>query len=289
MMDIFGKVIDDALIKDYTTYKLAGKINKVVYPKDIASLIELIKYLKKENIKYMVIGNGSNLIFTKDYDGVIIKLDNFNEIEINDNIITVGAGYNLIKLAMKTAKLGLSGLEFASGIPATIGGAIYMNAGAYKREMADVVSEVLIIDDKLVLKKLMKKDLKFSYRSSIFKEKNYICISAILKLSHGNKKEILDVINKRKKRRLDTQPLDYPSAGSVFRNPLDDYAGRLIEDAGLKGFSIGDAFVSKKHANFIINKGTAKGEDVKKLIMFVKKEIKEKYDIELLVEQEIIE
>ena len=191
MIDTFGKVINNALIKNYTTYKLAGKINKVVYPKDISNLIELLKYLRKEKIKYMVIGNGSNLVFTKDYDGVIIKLDSFNDLEINDNFIKVGAGYSLIKLSMKASRLGLSGLEFASAIPATIGGAIYMNAGAYKKEMADVVSEVLIIDDKLNLKKLKKKDLKFSYRNSIFREKNYICLSAILKLSHGDKKEIL--------------------------------------------------------------------------------------------------
>lgn len=289
MIDDFGKVVENAYQHDYTTYKLSGTIKKVVYPKDLEALIGLLKYLKNEKIKYKVIGNGSNLIFTRDYDGVIIKLDNFNSIEICENLVKVGSGYSLIALAMKSAKLGLSGLEFASGIPASIGGAIYMNAGAYKKEIKDVIREVMIIDDNLNVRWLSKDELKFGYRQSIFKEKDYICLGALLELTYGDKEEILKLIKKRREKRLKTQPLNFPSAGSVFRNPLGDYAGRLIEEAGLKGYSIGGAMVSLRHANFIVNKGNASGEDIKELIMFVKNKVYEKYGLELIYEQEIIE
>ncbi|MBR2832907.1 MAG: UDP-N-acetylmuramate dehydrogenase [Bacilli bacterium] len=280
------KVVTNAPIKDYTTYKLTGTIKKVVYPENIYELIDLLNELKGQ--KYKVIGNGSNLIFLENYNGVIIKLNNLNKLEIKDNVITVEAGYNLMKLALKTAKLGLSGLEFASGIPATIGGAICMNAGAYNKEMKDVVREVIIIDGNLNIKKISGKKLKFSYRNSIFKEKNYICLKATLVLEKKNKEEILELIKKRKQRRLKTQPLDKPSAGSVFTNPENDYAGRLIEEAGLKGKQIGAAVVSEKHANFIINDGSASGKDVKDLIIFIQKEIRNKYGIDLKTEQEIV-
>ena len=288
-MNEYGKVVENALIADYTTYKLSGKINKVVYPENLEKLKFLIKYLKENRIKHMVIGNGSNLIFTKNYDGVLIKLDKFNKVEINENIVKVGAGYSLIKLAMKTAREGLSGLEFASGIPGTIGGAIYMNAGAYNCSMSDVVESVLVLDDNLKVKKLFLEDLDFSYRSSILKNNNYICLEATLNLKKAKEEEILELIKNRKKRRLITQPLEYPSGGSVFRNPDGDFAGRLIEEAGLKGININGAEVSNKHANFIINKGTASGKDVKELILKVQRIIREKYDVELIIEQEFVE
>ena len=288
-MNEYGKVVENALIADYTTYKLSGKINKVVYPENLEKLKFLIKYLKENRIKHMVIGNGSNLIFTKNYDGVLIKLDKFNKVEINENIVKVGAGYSLIKLAMKTAREGLSGLEFASGIPGTIGGAIYMNAGAYNCSMSDVVESVLVLDDNLEVKKLFLEDLDFSYRSSILKNNNYICLEATLNLKKAKEEKILELIKNRKKRRLITQPLEYPSGGSVFRNPDGDFAGRLIEEAGLKGININGAEVSNKHANFIINKGTASGKDVKELILKVQRIIREKYDVELIIEQEFVE
>lgn len=281
------KIVKNANIKDYTTYKLIGTIKEVVYPDNIDELIILLKKLKKK--KHKVIGNGSNLIFIKDYDGTIIKLDNLNSILVEDNTITVGAGYNLMKLAIKTANLGLSGLEFASGIPATVGGAICMNAGAYNKEMKDIIKDVTVIDDNYNVITLKNKDLKFSYRNSILKEKKFICTRATIILEKKPKEEILDLIKKRKKRRIETQPLNKPSAGSVFTNPKDDYAGRLIEEAGLKGKKIGGAMISKKHANFIINSGSASGEDVKKLIELIQKEIKKKYKIKLKTEQEIIE
>lgn len=285
----FGLEIDNALIKNYTTYKLSGIIKKIIFPDSICQLLKLLEYLKINQIKYMVAGFGSNLVFIKDYDGVVIKLDKLNELKIDGNLVTVGAGYNLVKLSIKTAKLGLSGLEFASGIPATVGGAIYMNAGAYKSDMSEIVKEITVIDDNLELKKIINKELNFGYRTSLLKEKKYICVSAMLELRPGDKDEILKLIKERKERRLKSQPLEFPSAGSVFRNPEGDYAGRLIEELGFKGKKVGDAMVSEKHANFIVNVGNASGKDVKKLIIEIQNKVKEVYGIKLIVEQEFIE
>jgi len=288
MIEDFGKTLENQNIKDYTTYKLSGKINKVVYPDNHNKLIDLIKYLQKHHIKYKVIGRGSNLIFTKDYDGVIIKLDRFDKLIINDTTVIVGAGYNLIKLSIVTANHGLSGLEFATGIPGTIGGAIYMNAGAYNSSISDIILEIEALDENLNLIKLTKEDLKFDYRDSLLKHKNYICLNVKLQLQKASKNEILDLIKNRKQKRIETQPLEHPSAGSVFRNPDGQFAGKLIEELGLKGTKVGDAMISKKHANFIINVGNANGKDVEKLINLVKDKVKQKYNIELKIEQEII-
>ena len=289
MSDEFGDVLENVLMKDYTTYKLSGKLSKVVYPKSVTDLQRLLRYLNDNDIKYNVIGNGSNVIFVRDYDGVIIKLDEFNDLCITDEYVTVGAGYNLMKLSMKCAGLGLSGLEFASGIPGTIGGAIYMNAGAYNCSMSDIVKSVTIVNEKFEIKTLNLDLLKFGYRDSIFKSKNYICISAVLKLSFSDKEKIMNLINERKQKRLISQPLEYPSAGSVFRNPEGEFAGALIESLGFKGMGIGDAIVSDKHANFIINKGSASGEEIVSLINNIKDRVLEEFNIELLIEQEIIE
>ena len=289
MIETFGKTLYNVPIKDYTTYKLDGIIKMVVYPDDLEKLKDLLKYLKENAIKHMVIGNGSNLIFKEDYDGVIIKLDNFKGLEIKDNIVRVEAGYTLMKLAIKTAKFGLSGLEFAAGIPATIGGAVYMNAGAYKEDMSLVISEITVLDDNLNIRVLKNEDLDFSYRHSLLQKSNLICLDATLVLKHGDKQKSLDLIYDRKRRRIESQPLDFPSAGSVFRNPDGKFAGELIESLGLKGKGVGDAVVSEKHANFIVNMGKAKGKDVMKLIKMIQDEVKENYDVKLKVEQEFVE
>ena len=285
-----GEVVSNINLKDYTTYKLEGTGFCVVSPDDVNGLIILLKYLKQNNIKYKIIGNGSNLIFDKKYDGVLIKLDSFQNLEIVGNRIVVGAGYPLIKLALRVSRQGLSGLEFATGIPGTIGGAVFMNAGAYKSDMGYVISSVKVLNPNLEIEILENKELDFHYRTSFLqKHPDYICLEATLFLSKGNTRDILEVINERKKRRLETQPLEYPSAGSVFRNPEGDYAGRLVESIGYKGKSIGDAVVSEKHANFIINKGHASGEDIKKLITEIQQKVKDEYNIELKVEQEFVE
>lgn len=285
------EVFENVSLKNYTTFKIDGNVAIIVFPNSIESLINLLKYLKQENIKHKVIGNGSNLIFVdKYYDGVLIKLEELNDLKINDTVITVGAGYNLIKLALKTSKLGLTGLEFATGIPGTVGGAIFMNAGAYKSDMGYVVSEIKVLTPDLEVKTLYNKDLDFHYRTSFLqKHSDYICLEATIILKHGDKQIINEIIEERKQRRLMTQPLNYPSAGSVFRNPDGDFAGRLIEEIGYKNKNVNDAFVSEKHANFIINKGSATGEDIKRLINEIQDKVEEVYGIKLKAEQEFVE
>jgi len=285
-----GKLLSDVDLKKYTTYKLNEKALGLVYPSDIENLIKLLNFLNEKNIKHKIIGNGSNLIFSKYYDGILIKLDEFNNLEIKDNIITVGSGYSLVKLSYKVATLGLSGLEFASGIPGTVGGAVYMNAGAYKSDMGYVVKSVKVLTPELEVITLTNKELDFHYRTSfLMKNSGYICLEATIVLEKKDKNEILEIIEDRKARRIESQPLEYPSAGSVFRNPEGDFAGRLIESIGYKGKEINGAKVSEKHANFIINTGKATGKDIVSLIKEIKQKVKAEYGIDLKVEQEIVE
>ena len=275
----------------HTTFKVGGTCKYFITPKDIYELTDLLKYLKDNNIKYMILGNGSNTIFSsKEYNGVIINLCNLNSITIDEDKIYVEAGYQLIKLSIDAMNNNLSGLEFAAGIPGNIGGAIFMNAGAYKSDMSDLIETVTFLDENFNLKTLKNEELNFSYRKSLFQEHpEYIIISTVLKLNKSNKDEIQKLMDNRKERRISSQPLDYPSAGSVFRNPSEDvFAGKLIEDLGLKGYKIGGAEISEKHANFIINVGGATGEDIKSLIDMIKAKVKEKYNIDLHVEQRFI-
>lgn len=285
-----GSFRENVSLSSNTTYKVGGIAKVFVYPKNADKLILLLKKLKDDNIKYKVIGYGSNLIFSDDvYDGVIIKLDNFDDVKIKDTIITAGAGVSLVKLSYKAMKEGLSGLEFASGIPGSVGGACFMNAGAYKSDMGYIVSEVKVITPELDIKTLYNKDLKYKYRTSFLKDNpEYICIEAKLVLKRENKKEIKDLMETRRQKRLLTQPLEYPSAGSVFRNPEGDFAGRLIEDCSLKGKMIGGAKVSSKHANFIINYDKASAKDVKDLITLVHDTVKKEKNVDLKIEQEFV-
>jgi len=286
-----GEVIKDVNLKKYTTYKIDCIALGLIIPDTVDSLIELLKFLIKNKVKYKVIGKGSNLIFTNNkYDGVLISLDAFSNLEIDSNHITVGSGYSLVKLAYRLSRQGFSGLEFAAGIPGSVGGAIYMNAGAYKSDMGYVVDSVKVLTPDFDIVTLKNRDLNFHYRHSFFQENpGYICLEADLILKKADPKEILELIEERKLRRLETQPLEYPSAGSVFRNPEGVSAGEIIERTGLKGFKVGGAEVSKKHANFIINTGDATGRDIKELINKIKKAVKDKYNIELKVEQEFVE
>lgn len=286
-----GQVLKDVNIKEYTTYKVGGLATALVIPENLECLIELLKFLKKNDIKHKILGRGSNLIFNDaGYNGVLIKLDNFNNLDIKGNEITVGAGYPLIKLATRLSRMGYTGIEFATGIPGTVGGAVFMNAGAYKSDMGYIVKSVKVLTPEFKIKELTNYDMDFHYRTSfIQKNPGYVCLETTIILKKGNQDEIMQLIEDRRKRRVESQPLEYPSAGSVFRNPEGDYAGRLIEEIGYKGYRVGDAEVSTKHANFIINVGNAKGEDIKKLILEIKEQVKEKYDIELKCEQEFVE
>src|SRR5574344_1036278 len=207
-----GKIIENINLQEYTTYKAGGIGRILIVPDDTQSLIKLLKYIKDNNLKYKILGYGSNLIFDDGlYEGILIKLDNFNNIDINSNKITVGAGFSLIKLSLIAARNNLSGLEFASGIPGSVGGAIFMNAGAYKSDMGYIVDSVRVITPELEVKELNNSEMDFHYRTSLIqKNTNYICIEATLKLQKGDKEEILGVIRDRKLRRIESQPLEYP-------------------------------------------------------------------------------
>ncbi|MDD4411483.1 MAG: UDP-N-acetylmuramate dehydrogenase [Bacilli bacterium] len=285
-----GDFLENILMSKYTTYHVGGEASLIVCPDNASKLIKLIEILRENNIKYKVIGNGSNVVFSdKKYDGVIIKLDSLNQLTIDDTVVTVGAGYNLMKLAYKLSKMGLSGLEFATGIPGSVGGAVFMNAGAYKSDMGYITSSIKVITKDLEIKKIYNKDLNFHYRDSLLQHNlDYICIEANLVLKHALTKDILALIEDRKQKRLLNQPLEFPSAGSVFRNPPNDFAGRLIEESGLKGFQMGGALVSHKHANFIVNYDQATADNIRSLIMHVKKEVKKQHGVDLFVEQEFV-
>lgn len=285
-----GKVEKNVPLKKCTTYKAGGIAKVIVTPKSVDKLIELLKLLKENNVKFKILGNGSNLIFSDEpYNDVLIKLTELKECTIKGTVLKVGAGASLISVAMKTAKEGLTGMEFATGIPGTIGGAVYMNAGAYKSDMGYIVSEVTVLTPDLEVITMYNKELNFKYRSSFLqKNSGYICLDATIVLRRGSKSVIKALIEERRQKRLMTQPLEFPSAGSVFRNPEGDYAWRLIDICGLKGYSIGGAEVSKKHANFIINKGGATGKDIHDLILYVQKKVKEETGVELKIEQEFV-
>ena len=278
------KKISNGLIKDFTTYKLSGKMRDVYFPSNIDELKELLC----SDLKFKILGNGSNLIITESYDGKFIKLSLFNNIYFDENVVKVECGYSLSKLSLECARRGLSGLEFACGIPGSVGGAIYMNAGAYGNNISDVIDSVTVLDDSLNIKTLSSFELDFGYRNSIFKNNKYVILEGTFVLKKKNSDLILKEINDIMESRRSKQPLEYPSAGSVFRNPDGYSAGRLVQKANLQGMHVGDAYVSEKHANFIINKGQASGEDVIKLIDIIKEKVKEEYEMDLVAEQEII-
>ena len=290
MNEKIGDVIVNPSLSKYTTYKVGGNAKLLVYPKNIDKLITLMEIIERENIKFFVLGNGSNVLFSDNiYDGIIIKLDCFDTLEFNDNTINVGAGCNIIKVVMESVKHNLTGVEFASGIPGTIGGAIFMNAGAYNSEMKNVVKNVTVLTSNLKVITLTNAEMKFAYRESILQhKKGYICLGATLKLRNGDKEISQEIIKDRKLARKRTQPLEYPSAGSVFRNPEGMFSGKLIEDLNLKGYQVGGAMISQKHANFIINVGGAKASDIKEIIDYVKEKVYDKYKIKLRVEQRLI-
>lgn len=285
-----GKILTNISLKNYTTYKVGGNAKVMAFPNSVESLIKLIEFLKNEKIKFMILGNGSNVLFSdKEYDGVLIKLTELNRLEMHSNRIIAGAGVPMIRVSREAIKQGLAGLEFASGIPGTVGGCIYMNAGAYNSDMGYVVSRVRVLTPKMKVITMVNRECDFHYRTSFFKKhKDYIVLEATFNLKKGDRELLEEVVEDRRKRRMESQPLEYPSAGSVFRNPPDMYSGKLIEDLGYKGLIKGGAKVSDKHANFVINYNNATASDIKELIDFLKEEVKDKYGVDLVVEQEFI-
>ena len=285
-----GEYKENVSLATKTTYRVGGIAKLFVYPKNQDKLILLLKELKSKKIKYKILGNGSNTLFSdKEYDGVIIKLDEFNKVTFFKNTVRAEAGVNLMKLSAQAVKKGLSGLEFASGIPGTIGGAVFMNAGAYKSDMGYITKWIKVLTPKFEIIRMTNKELDFHYRSSFLQKHNdYICLEASLQLRKSSRELLQEIVEDRKKRRVESQPLEYPSAGSVFRNPENMFAGKLIEDLGYKGYSIGGAKISDKHANFIINYNNAKSQDIKDLIDLVRNKVKDEYNVELKVEQEFV-
>ena len=284
------KIEKDISLSTLTTYKTGGIAKLVVYPNNINNLKQMLKLIHKYNIKYFILGKGSNTLFSdKEFNGVIIKLDKLNNFKIKQTEIYVESGMILSKLVQASVKNELTGLEFAIGIPGTIGGAIYMNAGAYGNNMSNIVKSVIVLNEKFQIKEIPLEELKFDYRYSIFQDnKNLICVAANIKLEHGNHDEIASKIKENLLKRKNSQPLEYPSAGSVFRNPEGNYAGKIIEELDLKGKNIGGAEISTKHANFIINKNNASSSDILNLIKLVQKEVKDKYKIDLKLEQQLV-
>ncbi|WP_018921341.1 UDP-N-acetylmuramate dehydrogenase [Salsuginibacillus kocurii] len=284
-------VKQDEPLSKHTTWRIGGPADIFIEPRSSEELEQTIKVLKDNQLSWRVIGRGSNLLVSDaGIRGAVIKLgDKMSRLDVSeDGKVQVGAGYSLIKLATILSKKGWSGLEFAGGIPGNVGGAVFMNAGAHKSEMAHIVEEALILYPSGELKWVPNEDLNFSYRTSSLQFDGGICVEARLKLKAGDKEAITKEMQKNKDYRRDTQPWNHPCAGSVFRNPLPDHAGHLIEKAGLKGFKKGGAQVSTLHANFIVNVDEAKAEDVVAIIEHAKAEIQKQYGIKLETEVEIV-
>ena len=288
-MKEFGIVLENVNLKDYNTYKIGGNAKYIVKPSSVDNLINLIEYLKKENIDFLVIGKGSNIILPdEDFDGVLILLDNLNKYVIKDNVVEVEAGIILGTFIMNLVNNSLGGLENLCGIPGTLGGAIVGNAGCYGSLISDYIVSITYLENGTI-KTISKNDCNFSYRDSIFKrDKNKIILSCKFELNKSNKEDMLEVIKENTLKRKNSQPLEYPNAGSVFRNPEGVAAGKLIEDLGLKDYNINGAYVSNKHANFIINKANAESKDIVTLIEFIQEKVEKEYGIKLILEQEII-
>lgn len=280
--------IENEPLSRHTTFKIGGEAEMLVTVSDVQQLKAVIKACNDNEIDLFVLGKGSNLLISdQGMKGVVLTLDGeFKEISIKENKIVCGAGVNLAKLCAFALNHSLSGLEFAYGIPGSVGGAAYMNAGAYGGEMKDVVTSVTHITKNGELVTLNKEELKLSYRHSIYKETDDIILFVTMELENGSEKEIKAKMDDFLNRRKTKQPLDFPSAGSVFKRPQGNFAGTLIEQCGLKGKTIGGAQVSQKHAGFIINIGDATCEDVLNLVKYVQDTVKEKTGY--FLEREII-
>nr|MDH3154674.1 UDP-N-acetylmuramate dehydrogenase [Bacillus licheniformis] len=287
-----GKVLENEPLSNHTTIKIGGPADVLVIPKDIQAVKDTMKVVKKHGVKWTAIGRGSNLlVLDEGIRGVVIKLgQGLDHMEIDGEQVTVGGGYSVVRLATGISKKGLSGLEFAAGIPGSVGGAVYMNAGAHGSDISKVLVKALILFEDGTIEWLTNEEMAFSYRTSILQNKRPgICLEAVLQLEQKERDQIVAQMQKNKDYRKETRPVSNPCAGkSIFRNPPPEHAGRLVEEAGLKGHQIGGAKVSEMHGNFIVNAGGATAKDVLDLIAFIQKTIKEKYDIDMHTEVEII-
>ena len=286
-----GRVLVDEPLARYTTMKIGGPADILIVPKHVAGIEKTLQLVKQYKTKWTVIGRGSNLLVSdQGIEGVVIRLgEGLDHLEVEKHKVRVGSGYPLIKLSTLLSRQGLAGLEFASGIPGSVGGAVYMNAGAHKSDISSVLSKALILFEDGAIDWLTNKELEFSYRASVLQTKRPgIVLEAEFQLQIGERERIVSVMQKNKDYRRETQPWNHPCAGSVCRNPIPYFAGDLIEKAGLRGYQIGGAQISEMHGNFIINTGGASAQDVLSLIALVKQTIKDKFSVEMHTEVEII-
>ncbi|WP_300257758.1 UDP-N-acetylmuramate dehydrogenase [Clostridium sp.] len=279
----------DSPMSEHIYFRVGGPADILVTPVNEEQVVNTLKLCREYNVPYFILGNGSNIL-VKDggISGVVIKFNKLNKIITEGNCVTAQSGALLKDVSKAALENNLRGFEFACGIPGSIGGAVFMNAGAYDGEMAYVIKSARVIDENCNIKNLTKEELELGYRSSIVMKKGYVVIEATVELESGEYASIKDKIDDLTNRRESKQPLEYPSAGSTFKRPEGYFAGKLIQDSGLKGFSIGGAAVSEKHSGFVINKGGATAKDVLDVIAYVQKTVKENFDVELHTEVRII-
>lgn len=279
----------DSPMSEHIYFRVGGPADILVTPVNEEQVVNTLKLCREYNVPYFILGNGSNIL-VKDggISGVVIKFNKLNKITTEGNCVTAQSGALLKDVSKAALENNLRGFEFACGIPGSIGGSVFMNAGAYDGEMAHVIKSARVIDENCNIKNLTKEELELGYRSSIVMKKGYVVIEATVELESGEYASIKDKIDDLTNRRESKQPLEYPSAGSTFKRPEGYFAGKLIQDSGLKGFSIGGAAVSEKHSGFVINKGGATAKDVLDVIAHVQKTVKENFDVELHTEVRII-
>ena len=277
------KVLVNEPMASHTTFRIGGPADYFVLPETVEELAGILKLCKEENVPYFILGNGSNLLVgDKGFRGVVVQLyKNFDDMTIEGTTVTAKAGAMLVRVAKESGKAGLTGLEFASGIPGTIGGAMVMNAGAYGGEMKDVVTSVTILTKDGEIKKLSGEEMNFRYRGSVVENEGYIVLEAVMELKEGNLEEIQARMAELTLQRKTKQPIEFPSAGSTFKRPEGYFAGKLIQDAGLRGFKVGGAQVSEKHCGFVINAGGATAADVMQLMKDVSDKVNAEFGVAL--------
>ena len=277
------QVKKDEPMKIDTTFRVGGPASYFVTPETEEEVAKVIEVCTQENVPYYIVGNGSNLLVSdQGYEGVIIQIyKQMNRVEITENEIHAQAGALLSMIANRAMEAELTGFEFAAGIPGTLGGACVMNAGAYGGEMKDVLETVTVLTRDGDVKTLTKDELELGYRTSVIAKKDYIVLSAVIRLENGKKEEIKAVMDDLKEKRITKQPLEYPSAGSTFKRPEGYFAGKLIQDAGLRGFPVGGAQVSEKHCGFVVNKDQATAADVMNLMNQVSDKVYEMSGVRL--------
>jgi UDP-N-acetylmuramate dehydrogenase len=286
-----GKVKRNEPLSQHTTMKIGGPADLFIEPSSLENIQKVMTFIKERQLPWRAIGRGSNLLVSdKGIEGVVIRLGSgLSHLSINESSITVGGGHSLVSLSTLISKKGLSGLEFASGIPGSVGGAVYMNAGAHGSDINKILTKAHVLFEDGSIEWLSNNEMEFTYRTSVLQKKRPgVVLEAEFKLTMGDRTAIVSQMQKNKDYRKETQPWNFPCAGSIFRNPLPNYAGKLIEEAGLKGFQIGGAKISEMHGNFIVNAGNATAKDVLDLIQYIKDKILQLYGIKMETEVEII-